>query len=203
MPKLSSFVAAAAGKNAATAAPVVLLQPSNSAAGPSPVPSAHCQQAEAQQQAVAQQQARLQTLYERRLREHGPRVYRQPDGSLGPAPPPRDPYTVANRMKWQVLADHCRKTGSSPDFDKTGCSARLNLGVSPQQHALVLQAIGLQPEVTLTGEWEGRVAGLADPLEDPGHVLRHAPWAAVMDTVLAQAPFQWYEGGAASSPVAC
>ncbi|GFH26640.1 hypothetical protein HaLaN_24818, partial [Haematococcus lacustris] len=50
MPKLSSFVAAAAGK------------PSNSAAGPSPVPSAHCQQAEAQQQAVAQQQARLQTL---------------------------------------------------------------------------------------------------------------------------------------------
>ncbi|KAJ9516066.1 hypothetical protein QJQ45_024504 [Haematococcus lacustris] len=48
----------------------------------------------------------------------------------------------ANRMKWQVLADHCRKTGSSPDFDKTGCSARHNLGVSPQQHALVLQAIG-------------------------------------------------------------
>ena len=38
-------------------------------------------------------------------------MYRQPDGTLAPNKPPRNPYTVAARRQFADLVHYCRITG--------------------------------------------------------------------------------------------
>jgi hypothetical protein len=56
-----------------------------------------------------------------RVKQHGQRLYRQSDGSLGAQPAQRQPYTVANRHKWHGLVHHCRQLpGVNPQLERTG-----------------------------------------------------------------------------------
>lgn len=85
-----------------------------------------------------------------RLRDHGPRCFRQDDGSLAPLRPAPSPYTVvghrgtgggvlvgapvhlgpgrplaplplqASRRKWHVLVQHCRRAGGDAEVERTG-----------------------------------------------------------------------------------
>ncbi|KAL4859626.1 hypothetical protein ACK3TF_000712 [Chlorella vulgaris] len=112
---------------------------------------------------------KLQADYARRVREHGPRTFRWPDGSLRPEKPPPSPHAVANRQQWAELVQHCRTAGGDRAFEREGQSLRYCLGVSHQQHAAYLAHIGLEPEADAGGELKGRVAGLPAPLDDPQH----------------------------------
>ena len=55
-------------------------------------------------------------------------LYRQPDGTLGPQKPPRNPYTVAARKQFADLVHYCRITGGDEEYTKTNKSYRYNIG---------------------------------------------------------------------------
>ena len=55
-------------------------------------------------------------------------LYRQPDGTLGPQKPPRNPYTVAARKQFADLVHYCRITGGDEEYTKTSKSYRYNIG---------------------------------------------------------------------------
>ena len=105
-----------------------------------------------------------------RLREHGPRTFRWPDGSLQPSAPPPSPYAVASRRTWAPLVHHCRTHGGDRGYAATGRSLRYGIGVSPAEHAAYLQQAELAPEGGGGGEaaWP---PDAADPLRDPQHAL--------------------------------
>lgn len=75
--------------------------------------------------ALSAELARLQLQHANRVRQHGPRVYRQADGTLSQLAPTRQPYTVVSDASdtWgsrpfalQQLNTsflHCRPTGAS------------------------------------------------------------------------------------------
>ena len=58
----------------------------------------------------------------------GQPMYRQPDGSLGPMKPPKNPYTVAARKQFADLVHYCRITGGDEEYTKTNKSYRYNIG---------------------------------------------------------------------------
>lgn len=118
MPRLSDYLAAdAAGAAGAAAAPVLR-----------PLPTRPAQPLQQQQQQQHDPElARLAQQHANRLKQHGQRMYRQADGSLGTGAQPaeRQPYTVANRRKWHGLVRHCRQLpGVNPQLERTGdCDA--------------------------------------------------------------------------------
>ncbi|PRW58699.1 hypothetical protein C2E21_2783 [Chlorella sorokiniana] len=115
--------------------------------------------------------AKLAADYSKRLREHGPRTFRWPDGSLRPDRPPPNPYAVANRQQWAPLVQHCRTHGGDRAYERTGASLRHGLGVPYEQHEASMDSIGLQPETTAGGDWVGEVPSLEPPLQDPQHAF--------------------------------
>lgn len=104
-----------------------------------------------------------------RVREHGRREYRWPDGVLRPEKPPANPYTVANRRRWKGLVDHCRTHGGDRTYNSTGQSLRYNINVPWEQHRDYLDHASLQPETDQTGNYNGFDAQKTDPLKDPQH----------------------------------
>ncbi|KAL4437076.1 hypothetical protein ABPG75_004215 [Micractinium tetrahymenae] len=190
MPKLSAYVEQQAGQNRAgppAGAAAAVPPPAGAGTGqsqalpaspPTLQPAEQQQQqqqpaSEAGQQELEQLQsaasAKLQADYAKRLREHGPRTFRWPDGSLRPERPPPNPHAVANRREWAPLVQHCRTHGGDRAYERTGASLRYGLGVTHEQYAAYLAVIGLQPEADEQGQYAGDVPGLPRPLEEPGH----------------------------------
>eukprot|EP00879_Flechtneria_rotunda_P004814 GHRR01005087.1.p1 GENE.GHRR01005087.1~~GHRR01005087.1.p1 ORF type:complete len:253 (+),score=85.69 GHRR01005087.1:726-1484(+) len=147
-----------------------------SAAGLAASKAVPSQEPEQAQQAIADEISRLQKQYERRLHEHGPRLYRHADGSLQTNPPAPEPLTVANRRKWMGLVQHCRaQPGVNMQLEKTGVSARYHVRTSHDQHVAAMAAIGLTPEVDTEGSWPGYQPGKGDPLRAGGGVAADTP----------------------------
>ncbi|KAF8058108.1 methyltransferase [Scenedesmus sp. PABB004] len=160
--------------------------PSSAAAAPQQPPAG------ATQDAADEEVAALARGHARRLREHGPRSYRHPDGSLRPSPPPREPLTVANRRRWRGLVEHCRRApGVDPWLERAGVSARYGVDATHAQHAAALEAIGLAPEFDADGQWAGLEPGVQDPLAGAAaghpHPLAAPDWAALTASVLRRA----------------
>jgi hypothetical protein len=105
------------------------------------------------------------------VREHGPRQFRWPDGSLKEEKPPPNPYAASNRRKWGPLVRHCREHGGDRVFENTGQSYRYGLNVSAEKHTEYLQQAGLEPEIDDTGEVRGYITNALDPLRDPEHAI--------------------------------
>lgn len=93
-------------------------------------------QAVQQQRAVAAEQqgleqlqnaaaAKLQADYAKRLREHGPRTFRWPDGSLRPERPPPNPHAVVSLTFFQVSPQFahniCRSHFALPSAGPRAC----------------------------------------------------------------------------------
>lgn len=116
--------------------------------------------------------AKLRDEFQKRCREHGPRLYRWPDGSLNQSQPPPNPYSAANRARLAALVEHCRLAGS--DRERSGGSAALRYGIAVpyEQHRMYLVAAGLEPEVDASGVLRGLDPARRDPLADPEHCLR-------------------------------
>ena len=107
-----------------------------------------------------------------RLREHGPRRFRWPDGTLQESKPPPSPYAAANRRKWADIVHHCRTHGGDRVYDSTGQSLRYGINVPSQQHLAYLEQADLQPETDEAGGYRGYDPNRTDPLEDPEHALK-------------------------------
>ena len=110
-------------------------------------------------------------LLTHRVRDHGPRLFRWADGSLREAKPPPNPYTVANRQKWDPLVQHCRTHGGDRAYEASGRSLRYGINVDHRQHADHLRQAGLEPERDSSGQFVGYDASRTDPLKDPEHAL--------------------------------
>lgn len=109
-------------------------------------------------------------FHTRRVREHGRREYRWPDGVLRPEKPPANPYTVANRRRWKGLVDHCRIHGGDRTFKSTGGrSLRYNINVPWEQHQAYLSHASLQPETDQDGNYKGLDPKKTEPLKDAQH----------------------------------
>ena len=106
-----------------------------------------------------------------RSREHGPRRFRWPDGTLRDEKPPPNPYTAANRRKWASLVEHCRKNGGDRGFETTGQSLRYGLNVPAPQHSAYLQQAQLEAEANEKGDYVGFDPSKINPLDDPQHAL--------------------------------
>ncbi|KAI8476563.1 MAG: hypothetical protein J3K34DRAFT_390082 [Monoraphidium minutum] len=119
--------------------------------------------------------ARLQQLYARRLRDHGPRRYRWADGALAPVSPPAAPLAVANRRRWAPLVQHCRhQVAADPGLVASGAVALYGAG------GLAIEAEG--------GAWRGFQAGREDPIEDDAsHPLWGEEWGPAAAAVLERA----------------
>ena len=61
------------------------------------------------------------------------RVYRQPDGTLGPRRPPREPHVVAARKEWADLVHHARTHGGDENATAGRCF-RHGVGVLYAEH---------------------------------------------------------------------
>lgn len=118
MPKLSAYVVAAGSAGAAAdgrqqqqpraAAAAAEGGSGGAAAAPLAVQPPQQQQAQQQQQPAGSPAnqildvqheaatAKLQADYSKRVREHGPRTFRWPDGSLRPDRPPPNPHAVVS-----------------------------------------------------------------------------------------------------------
>lgn len=114
---------------------------------------------------------RFQEMHSKRIREHGPRRFRWPDGSLRPERPPPNPYAVSNRRKYAPLVRYCRTHGGDKGFDTAGGSWRYGIGVGYDEHLKYLQIADLVPEEDENGEWIGFDPSKTDPLLDPAHAL--------------------------------
>eukprot|EP00878_Enallax_costatus_P027079 GHUV01029122.1.p1 GENE.GHUV01029122.1~~GHUV01029122.1.p1 ORF type:complete len:195 (+),score=63.59 GHUV01029122.1:814-1398(+) len=176
MPKLSDYLQREA---AATAASAPLTSQFARVEGPGTAPS-DAAVTNSKDAAVVAEIERLRRAHNNRLRDHGTRMYRQPDGSLFPTPPPADPYTVANRKRWSGLVKHCRRQpGVDQQLERTGVAAHYNVGVTYEQHATALKAIGLTPESDSSGSWHGYDGSLHDQLSGAAaasHPLADEQW---------------------------
>jgi len=106
-----------------------------------------------------------------------PKRYRQPDGSLGPTPRPKNPWTVANRKEFSDLVHYCRTTGGLSEADgyKNGVSYRYNIGCTWTQHRLYMEQIHQYPETNERGEWFGFDPKKIHPIDDdPTHFITKA-----------------------------
>ena len=106
-----------------------------------------------------------------------PKKYRQPDGSLGPTPRPKNPWTVANRKEFSDLVHYCRTNGGLSEADgyKDGVSYRYNIGCTWTQHRLYMEQIHQYPEVNERGEWFGFDPKKIHPIDDdPTHFITKA-----------------------------
>ena len=85
-----------------------------------------------------------------------PKMYRQPDGSLGPKPRPKNPWTVANRKEFSDLVHYCRTNGGLTEADgyKDGVSYRYNIGCTWTQHRFTWNKF-ISIEINERGEWFG------------------------------------------------
>lgn len=101
-----------------------------------------------------------------RLREHGPRLFRCPDGTLQRSAPAPSPHATANRRKWAPLVRHCRTHGGDRAYASCGQSLRYGINAPQAEHAAYLQQAGLVPEAL-----SGVDPASADPLLDPQHAL--------------------------------
>lgn len=182
MPKLSAYVDAGQTGDTPSVSAAVPQGPLASAAGPSLARRPPQQQQQPQKQPPPgsleqpslglQHEAaanKLQAEYAKRLREHGPRTFRWPDGSLRPERPPPNPHAVANRQQWAELVQHCRTHGGDRGNERQGASLRYGIGVAHQQHEAYLARIGLEAETDAAGRYKGEVPGLPSPLEEPEH----------------------------------
>lgn len=97
-----------------------------------------------------------------------PRLYRQPDGTLGEARPPRKPYVVAARREWADLVHYARTHGGDPNATAGRC-ARYGVGVLYAEHRRYLEAMGMEPETNPDGSWVGYDPSRVNPLDDPEH----------------------------------
>ena len=61
------------------------------------------------------------------------RVYRQPDGTLAPRRPPREPHVVAARKEWADLVHHARTHGGDENATAGRCY-RHGVGVLHAEH---------------------------------------------------------------------
>jgi hypothetical protein len=137
-----------------------------------------------------------------------PRLYRQPDGSLGATKPPPDPYTVvrsalvslrpsqsAEQRALRCVASHriaslqaARRAWADlvryaqvhgGDTEATaGRSYRYGVGVSYAEHVAYLRSIGIEPERTADGAWIGYDPTKEDPLAAEDHPFSVAACAA-------------------------
>jgi hypothetical protein len=112
MPRLSDFLAAAGGSAAGAPAAAGRQRPPSGPLLPAPTSTAITSKEPEQQPASGDGSkssedsaaaaeavvARLRQLHARRLRSHGPRRYRHPDGSLRLEPPPREPLVVVSQQ---------------------------------------------------------------------------------------------------------
>ena len=106
-----------------------------------------------------------------------PKKYRQPDGSLGPTPRPKNPWTVANRKEFSDLVHYCRTNGGLSEADgyKDDVSYRYNIGCTWTQHRLYMEQIHQYPEVNERGEWFGFDPKKIHPIDyDPTHFITNA-----------------------------
>jgi len=99
------------------------------------------------------------------------KLYRQPDGSLQPIRPPRNPYTVANRKRFADLVKYARLSDGDEEATKTGKSLRYGINVPWREHRDFLATLGLQPEWRADGTWIGFDPSKTEPLADPEHPL--------------------------------
>ncbi|GAB4817992.1 hypothetical protein N2152v2_005038 [Parachlorella kessleri] len=114
--------------------------------------------------------SKLKVDFDKRVANHGPRVYRWPDGKLRPEKPPANHYAAANRQKWQQLVEHCRTHGGDRSYDRHGYSLRYGINVNPGDHEDYLQSIGLEAEADQQGRQQGwQQDGVQNPLDDPFH----------------------------------
>jgi hypothetical protein len=114
---------------------------------------------------------RFQEAYAKRIREHGERRFRWPDGSLRAERPPANPLAAANRTKWAALVAHCRTHGGDREHELTGKSWRYGIGISREEHARFLRGADLEPEFDEDGRCRGCDAEITDALGDPLHAL--------------------------------
>ena len=106
-----------------------------------------------------------------------PKMYRQPDGSLGPKPRPKNPWTVANRKEFSDLVHYCRTNGGLTEADgyKDGVSYRYNIGCTWTQHRLYMEQIHQYPEINERGEWFSFDPKKIHPIDDdPTHFITKA-----------------------------
>ena len=113
--------------------------------------------------------ASLNPLFPLRLREHGPRHFRWPDGSLREERPPPSPYAAAIRTKWAHIVHYSRTHGGDRAFEATGQSLRYGIAVPRDQHVAYLQHAQLEPEAEESAE--DKAAPEMDPLDDPEQAL--------------------------------
>eukprot|EP00240_Pyramimonas_obovata_P014343 CAMPEP_0118938570 /NCGR_PEP_ID=MMETSP1169-20130426/26389_1 /TAXON_ID=36882 /ORGANISM="Pyramimonas obovata, Strain CCMP722" /LENGTH=186 /DNA_ID=CAMNT_0006882545 /DNA_START=532 /DNA_END=1089 /DNA_ORIENTATION=- len=81
------------------------------------------------------------------------KLFRHPDGTLQPVPPPPNPYTVASRRAWADLVMYARMTGGDQECTDTGKSLRYGVGVPYSSHAEYLRKLGMEPETNADGTW--------------------------------------------------
>ncbi|KAG2491893.1 hypothetical protein HYH03_009845 [Edaphochlamys debaryana] len=133
-------------------------------------------------------------MYERRLRDRGPRAYRHADGSLRPEPPRPEPYAQAHRVHWKELVDHCRTHGGDLEYDTHGFSLRYGVGVPEEEHRRLLQKLELHAELSpqppaAADDHDG------DPLADPSHPFNRE-WRPLVQAVFDAAPHPWWRPAA-------
>ena len=63
---------------------------------------------------LAENREKMQKRMKSMGSDGGQTMYRQPDGTLAPNKPPRNPYTVAARRQFADLVHYCRITGTLP-----------------------------------------------------------------------------------------
>lgn len=97
------------------------------------------------------------------------RTYRQPDGTLSPTRPPRNPYAVAARKDWADLVQYARLNDGDDECTRDGRSFRYGVGVTWPEHAAYVKKINLEPETLPDGEFVGFDEDKTNPLNDQTH----------------------------------
>lgn len=97
------------------------------------------------------------------------RTYRQPDGTLSPTRPARNPYAVAARKDWADLVQYARLNDGDDECTRDGRSFRYGVGVTWPEHAAYMKKINLEPETLPDGEFVGYDEEKTNPLNDQAH----------------------------------
>ena len=97
------------------------------------------------------------------------RTYRQPDGTLSPSRPERNPYAVAARKDWADLVQYARTHDGDEECTKEGRSFRYGVNVTWPEHAEYLRRMDLEPETNPDGSHVGFDPSRVNPLNDPSH----------------------------------
>jgi len=97
------------------------------------------------------------------------RTYRQPDGTLSPTRPARNPYAVAARKDWADLVQYARLNDGDDECTRDGRSFRYGVGVTWPEHAAYMKKINLEPETLPDGAFVGYDEEKTNPLNDQAH----------------------------------